>query len=183
MAANTMTKDGGDGSSLPKAKACTCDECVSAHRTHPTAVSDTKCVPAMELPMGLTCDPKGKFPQRTLGKFIPYQMYCTCACQPFLKRDSKFQIGGEPASCVDMDAKEKKLVDKQGPHCEDPKLPTQMEQEESMKMSADDMMKLAKTANTPAPKPATKKIVDQVKKVWAARDEAKKQAEAATLAA
>merc|ERR1711924_167259 len=72
MTGGTITEDGG-ASNLGEAKDCRCGACVSAWRKRPTAVSDTKCVPARSMPIGLTCNPKGKFPAVTYQSDVPYQ--------------------------------------------------------------------------------------------------------------
>merc|ERR1719401_445451 len=170
-------------SSLPAPGQCTCDDCVSAARVKPTPVSDTKCVPSMDIALGQTCDPKGSFPQEAVDTTIPYQTFCMCGCQPYLKYDSKFSVDGSSPACVVFTPEQKAALMKKGPNCQDPKLPTRFEQSKMAKMTVQEVMKVAQQANTPAPKPAPKKVHEQVKKVWKSHDETVKQANAAALAA
>jgi len=184
MAASSAAGEA-EGSSIPDPMGCTCDSCVSAHRTKPTAVSDTKCVPSFNMPIGQSCNPKGKFPAKTHDTDVPYQLFCMCSCQPFLKTKSKLSVTSDPPACIAFSADEKKMVDhpdgESAENCEDPKFPTQMEQN-AMNMDAGGLAKLSKTAGTPAPKEATKELKEQVKKVLANTAEAKRQAEAAKTA-
>lgn len=185
VSASAVT-NGHDGSSIGDTGSCSCDTCVSAYRKSPTAVSDTKCVPSMQMAMGATCNPKGKFPANTFDADVPYQVFCTCACQPFLKVDSELTVGSGPASCVDLSPDEIKMVDNpdgsSAQNCEDPKLPTQMEQNKlaakNGNLDAKGLAKMAKEAATPAPKPAGPTLAGHTAAVLEAGKETNKQLEA-----
>merc|ERR1719316_2512077 len=67
---------------------CHCDLCVSANRKTVTEVSDTKCIPAPALHIGQSCIPDSSFPEQRNGDEVPYQLFCMCACQPYLRAKS-----------------------------------------------------------------------------------------------
>lgn len=176
--------DGAQTSSNPDHGSCNCEDCVSAHRRKPTVVSDTKCVPGVSIPMGLTCNPRGKFPARTHDKDVPYQLFCMCSCQPFLTVESAYSATSEPPPCIDFSAEEHKLVDhpdgERDQNCEDPKFPTQMSQNKGG--SAKDWAKMSKEAGTPPPLPAPPDLTKYTRKVLENGNETKRQMEAASLA-
>merc|ERR1719327_2166903 len=109
----------------------------------------------MDLPIGLLCDPTGGFPQDTIDTDVPYQLYCMCQCQPLLKPGSELAASNTPPTCINLSDKEEAKVEaaSKGGNCKDPKMPTQMQQEQ-MQMSEEEMMAAAKVAATPAPKKA-----------------------------
>merc|ERR1719487_990814 len=137
--------------------------------------------------MGSLCNPKGDFPAETLDTDVPYHLYCMCHCQPYFKVDAAVAASAEPPACVAFSRKEQEQVDKpdgkDAENCEDPKFPTQMEQNKMGKKSPEDLAKEAKVAGTPAPKAATAELTAQTKAVEAAAKEAARQAEAAKAAA
>jgi hypothetical protein len=169
---------------------CSCDNCVSGWRKQPTAVSDTKCVQKMAMPLGVVCNPSGKFPAKTTDTDVPYGLFCMCACQPFLKPSAEAlgSVSQEPPACVDLDAAEKLAVDypdgQRAENCNDPKLPTQNQQNKMAAegMSSDDVMNLAKEAATPPPDPAAGKLYNHTKAVLKAGNETIRQFDAASTA-
>lgn len=112
---------------------CTCNDCMVVSRIDPTQVSNQKCMPksSIQTPTGAagTCEPPEGNIDTTGKGGVPYEIFCTCHCQPLLtnstaagnqQENTVFNLA-EPV-CVDFSSTEVQAASTGGGNCKDLKL-------------------------------------------------------------
>lgn len=164
------------------AGACTCgSHCISVRRTHPDKASSSKCVPQAMNDPGELCQAPEAVVRNTV---VPYAVFCLCHCQPLLTGVTSNSLE-QPDPCIDMSKEEMLLAGDGNGNCNDPHLPTQVEQDGGLDLDRLKAMQAKAKAdaenakNSNAPSKLQRKLLADARK---AVENAKYQYEEAAIA-